>query len=318
MSNNLLDMFLPLNFPKNKSIFERCNAILGAVMKLIVQIFYLLFYLLFNLGTAAADVEGLVGDVAFQQNLNLVFAAPTTHEPEIIISRKQYVISYNKNRRAPNWVAWLLDSEQIGGSGRANRFTRDSELEKYLSGESPAAKAVTPDDYTDSCFDRGHLAPSADRSDNPTDNETTFVMSNIVPQTPYLNRVLWKHLEQYTRKLVQHSGKKAYIIAGPIYDMDYGMIGPKKDIPVPSKNFKIIFILDANQSAQDINQNTPVISAIMPNILGNGKTPFANRAELCKAFFPGKEDTADWKKYQTTLAEVEKISGVNIHFKQSP
>jgi endonuclease G len=266
-----------------------------------------------SFGSAWANVEAVIGPVPLQQNDNLAFALPQSQNSEIMISRDQYLISYNKNRRAPNWVAWKLTSEQLGSVHRSNHFEQDQELEQYLTQNGGGFHAVQPEDYKKSCFDRGHQVPSGDRTDSTTDNGLTFEMSNMIPQTPYLNRVIWEHLENYARSLVSHEGKKLYIIAGPIYDANFGAIGPQKDIPVPSKDFKIIFVLDVNQSASDISADTQHIAVIMPNSLKGGQAPRAY-AENCGG---STEEAAssqndDWKTYQTTLAEIESKAGLSF------
>ncbi len=277
--------------------------------KLFLTGLFLLSFSFQNL--AQAKVETVLG-LPVEQNDNLAMKAPESSLPEIILSRDQYILSYNKERRSPNWVAWKLESEQIGSSGRSNNFTMDMELENYLEQSSAAKHAVDATDYKGSCYDRGHQIPSADRTDTQTNNEPTFLMSNMIPQTAYLNRVIWEHLEQYSRDLVQKQGKKLYIIAGPIYDQDFGKIGPQKDIPVPSKDFKVIFILEANQTAKDITATTPTIAVIMPNILQDGSTPVSNAQGLCKPLSVKTTDRTDWQKYKTTVTEIENVSG--LHF----
>ncbi|MGZ3788576.1 MAG: DNA/RNA non-specific endonuclease [Bacteriovorax sp.] len=259
--------------------------------------------------SAFAKIESILGDIPLDQNPNLSFKIPETSNPEIVISRPQYIISYNKLRRSPNWVAWKLEADQIGSSGRSNKFTMDQDLESYLSQSGDNLHAVTDVEYKGSCYDRGHQVPSADRTDSQENNRTTFYMSNMIPQTPYLNRVIWEHLEQYSRDLVQKQGKKLYIIAGPIYDIDYGSIGPSKDIPVPSKDFKIIFVLNADQGLADINQNTQTISVIMPNTLQDGSSPLDNAKDLCKPLNAAAADRSDWEQYKTSVDEIESISG---------
>lgn len=275
---------------------------------------FLACYLLFN--TAFAKIEAILGDVPLDKNPNVISDISKDNSSEVIISRDQYVISYNRARRSPNWTAWKLEANQLGITGRTNIFMQDPDLQKYLAEHFPNEHAVESTEYQGSCFDRGHQAPSADRTDNVPDNQATFLMTNMIPQTPFLNRVVWEHLEQHTRSLVRH-GKKAYVIAGPIYDQDFGMIGPQHDIPVPSKNFKIIIILDKNKTPQDIDNNTPIISVIMPNNLEDGSAPTV-RSKLCSyqdPITPG--DRNDWEKYKTTLAQVEKLSGISIPILQS-
>ena len=260
-----------------------------------------------------SKVEGVIGGVSVDQNQNLALKLPDTAASEILISREQYLISYNKNRRAPNWVAWKLQADQLGNSGRTNKFQIDTELENYLTTNQESVHAVQATDFKNSCFDRGHQIPSGDRTDTEANNEVTFKMSNMIPQTPYLNRVIWEHLESYTRDLVKKDHKMVYVMAGPIYDLDYGMIGPRRDIPVPSKNFKIIMILEPGQTADDISADTEMIAVIMPNVLKSGQapTPYSTGCDGIKEEVGASAD--DWKQYQTTVTEIENKSGLNLH-----
>lgn len=253
-----------------------------------------------------ARIEVVLGNLTLEENPNLMANVPQNNLPEIILSRPQYVLSYNKFNRVPNWVAWKLSPSNLGSSGRSNSFHKDSELADYLTTTSPSLSAVEQTEYKGSCFDRGHQVPSADRTDLRENNKMTFLMSNMTPQTPYLNRVIWAHLEQYTRSLVQNEGKTAFIIAGPIYDQDFGAIGPNNDIKIPSKSFKVIFIFDSHQKIFD------TIAVVMPNTLQNGNKPMENKVDLCKPLTSGTNDKNDWEKYKTTLAEVEKLSGLQF------
>jgi endonuclease G len=278
-------------------------------MKNIPVISFILCLLIFS--AAFAKTEIVLGDIPLGKNNNIpgLMLKSADNSDEVIVSRKQYVISYNRKIRAPNWVAWKLDQADIGHIGRSNIFLPDNILENYLSQYSE--HVVQPTDYFGSCYDRGHQAPSADRDDSLENNQATFLMSNMIPQTAYLNRVIWEHLEAYTRDLVVNQNKKVFIIAGPIYDEDFGMIGPDKNIRVPSKNFKIIYVLNAGQSSSEINASTPTISVIMPNLLQSGKKPFEDTQELCKtsthALIPMAKN--DWQQYQTSINEIEKESG---------
>jgi endonuclease G, mitochondrial len=265
---------------------------------------------------ASAKIEAILGSVSLPKNSNIAFKPPTTNESEIIISRTQYVISYNKSRRNPNWVAWKVDSTDLGSVGRTNHFAEDGELDKYLQqsgGTSP--HAVRPSEYSGSCYDRGHQIPSADRSVTIQDNEATFMMSNMLPQTPYLNRVVWMHLEQYTRDLVKRENKVVYVVAGPIYDQDFGKIGPQSDIQVPSKNFKVLVILDKGQTLTNIDDHTETIAVIMPNVLEDGSRPDQNKDALCQGSTASEQRSGrsnDWEQYKTTVSEVQKESGITL------
>lgn len=268
------------------------------------------FLVCVSASSALAKIEAVLGSVSLKSNPNIA-SLPTTNESEIILSRDQYVISYNKNHRSPNWVSWKLEASDLGNSGRTNKFSQDSDLETYLA-KKGQNHAVTPEEYAGSCFDRGHQIPSADRTDNREDNQATFMMSNMIPQTPYLNRVIWEHLENYERTLVR-SGKKLYIVAGPIFDTDFGSIGPNSDILVPSKDFKVIFILDSNQTAADITANTPTIAVVMPNTLEDGSaSPIDTKS--CPSFSsPKSGNMNDWEQYKTSISDVEQLSGISFN-----
>jgi hypothetical protein len=54
-----------------------------------------------------------------------------------------------------------------------------------------------PNDYRNSGYDKGHLCPAADRSASREDMDATFLMTNIAPQAPALNRGPWEKLESY-------------------------------------------------------------------------------------------------------------------------
>ena len=128
--------------------------------RFLLYIFFLQFAVL---NGAFANVETVLGSVPLTQNANLLEQIPGTTSSEIIISRDQHVLSYNKQRRAPNWVAWKLEANQIGHSGRTNNFLQDTDLEHYLTQTSKADHAVTSAEYKGSCFDRGHHETSNSR-----------------------------------------------------------------------------------------------------------------------------------------------------------
>jgi endonuclease G, mitochondrial len=262
-----------------------------------------------------AKIEAVIGNIPLDKNPNILALPQVDKEDEIIISRKQYLISYNKKRRSPNWVAWKLESSDIGNADRTNIFMRDFDLQIYLKEYGNGAKAVTSSEFTGTCFNRGHMVPSKDRSKNEEYNELTFLTSNIIPQTPYLNQVIWDKLEDYSRKLIQE-GKKLFIISGPIYDKDLGFIGPNKDIPIPSKNFKIIFILNNDQNIDDINHKTDNIAVVMPNVLSDGSDP--KESKNCNSMRESSLDNLkrsslhNWEKYQVSISDIQNLSGIKF------
>jgi DNA/RNA endonuclease G (NUC1) len=291
-------------------------------MKRMAHIFLILLIQLTSFATFATEI---IGTVPLSRNEN-IFSMPKEEkntflpeaDSEIIISREQYVLSYNKNRRLLNWAEWKIEESDLGKITRTNKFSVDQELDDHLNKSNQ--HAVVLNDYKGSCFDRGHQVPSADRTSSVENNEMTFVLSNMVPQTHYLNRVIWRNFENYARSLVNKQNKKVYVIAGPIYDEDYGRIGVNHDIPVPSKNFKVLIVMDKNQSINDANANTQVIAVVMPNKLKSGKKPFEDVNELCHDEIQDGSNlpvSNDWRQYQTSVAEVERLSGLTIFHRRN-
>ena len=69
-----------------------------------------------------------------------------------------------------------------------------------------------PGDYTSSGYDRGHLCPSADRTDTETNNDLVFFMSNVLPQASVNNSGVWLQFENYCRSLVESTNNYELLI----------------------------------------------------------------------------------------------------------
>src|SRR3954471_5344037 len=86
-------------------------------------------------------------------NPNVRFGLPSPAKPDprqredYLIERPQYVLSYNAEKRTPNWVSWRLRKGDIGTAARAP-FEPDPDLPRGMA-------KVTPHVYDRSCFDVG-------------------------------------------------------------------------------------------------------------------------------------------------------------------
>lgn len=210
-------------------------------------------------------------------------ASSATSIDNYLMVKPQYVLSYNNKTHTANWVSWQLNKSWIGTADRKNDFKPDDAL-------PAAAYKVRPNDYTGSGYDRGHIAPSADRTRNEADNSSTFLMTNMMPQSPEVNRGVWGDLEEYCRELVEQ-GKELYIVAGPVGRK--GSIGRKEKIAVPARNWKVIVILDRQGlGMQGVDPSTRTIAVMMPN----------------DASVKGK----GWKSFRVSVARVERETGLNF------
>lgn len=161
--------------------------------------------------------------------------SPVASPENFLMEKPQFTLSYNDTTHNPNWVAWHLCHADLGDADRANNFRPDPEL--------PASfYAVRKADYkfTAYGFDRGHLCPSADRTATAQDNSETFLMTNMVPQSPDNNRIVWVALEKFEREMVLQ-GYEAYIFAGPYGRGGSGDRGYFEAIPIdgPGGNGKV-------------------------------------------------------------------------------
>jgi endonuclease G, mitochondrial len=205
--------------------------------------------------------------------------------------KPQYVLSYSRSKGIPNWVSWRLTANNLairGTSKRQNDFRSDPDLPSDWL-------ATTPRDYTGSGFDRGHLTNSEDRSSNPIDNSATFLMTNIIPQSPDNNRGAWVQLENYCRELVR-TGKELYIIAGPQGQGGVGEKGALKKLRpgqlVPANTWKVVLVTDPGRGLNGINKNTRAFAVSIPNIQGIKHN--------------------DWRSYRKTVREIEKNTGYDF------
>lgn len=212
-----------------------------------------------------------------------------TDADNYLIVKPQYALSYNEAKGHANWVSWELSTQWLGMTDRADNFRPDPELPTNWT-------EVTPRDYTNSGFDRGHLCPSADRTDGEADNSATFLMTNIVPQAPELNRESWARLEAYCRTLAGQ-GYRLYIVAGVYGTGGEGSKGRKKrlasGVVVPAQCYKVIVAVANNGTVADITAETTVIAADFPNV-------------------SSIVDNKSWSNFITTPAAIEAAAGVTF------
>lgn len=202
-----------------------------------------------------------------------------------LIVRDQYALSYSRARGTPNWVSWHLERGDLGPVDRyEGQFITDGALP---AGWRPA----THDDYTGSGYDRGHLTPSADRTDSAANNEATFILTNILPQAPENNRGPWKALEDETRDLVESEREEAYIVAG-----GWGSRGTLAggSLTIPEATWKVLVFIPegAGDDVARITEDTFTIAIWMPN-----DSSVAGQA---------------WDAFETTIACIEQRTGLDL------
>ena len=184
--------------------------------------------------------------------------ADTNNHDHYLIQRTVETIDYSDNLGEPNWVSWDLTASDLGSSGRSGSFYTDTNLPANFY-------HVSTGDYSGSGFDRSHLCPSADRTDNTDDNKLVFFMSNIMPQAPNNNEGVWGTFEAYCRALAQ-SGNELLIICGP-GGFNGSLIQPSERVFLPGFTWKIVVVVPpgAGTALSRIDATTRVIALKIPN-----------------------------------------------------
>jgi endonuclease G, mitochondrial len=191
-----------------------------------------------------------------------------------------YALSYNNSLGTANWVSWRTRRADLGPAIPRPEFRPDDRL-------PPDFVRVTPQDYSGSGYDRGHLVPSADRFADPYLNQETFLMSNIVPQTRSLNKYPWNRFEAHARGQTRR-GFDVYQIAGV-----YGASGVLKGrVTAPAGCWKVIMLIPAGMPHTAIDERTQIYAVDMPNVDG-----LENRS---------------WEEFRTTIRAIEERTGLDL------
>ncbi|MBC8138687.1 MAG: DNA/RNA non-specific endonuclease [Fibrella sp.] len=224
--------------------------------------------------------------VAFAQHLNMGnpsgAVASTSYPSNYLMNKPQFSLSYHRDRGTPNWVSWQLNSTWLGSQPRLDNFRADTSLPSgwYRVGST---------DYSGSGYDRGHNCPSADRTRNSTDNGSTFLMTNMIPQTPDNNQGPWARLEDYTRSLVSGGTKDAYVIMASRGTR--GTIANGR-VTAPTNIYKVILVVNRGTTASGVTTSARVIAVRIPNTTGIRNS--------------------DWRSYRVSVDTVEAETGYNF------
>ena len=152
--------------------------------------------------------------------------------PNCCIEYLGYTVSYNEYTLMPNWVSYELTAKETDGpySRKGKNFRQDVSLN---------LRQADSDDYRNSGWSRGHMAPAGDFKWSSTAMEETFFFTNCCPQNQVLNAGQWNTLEQKVRDWANRYGSLT-VYTGPIVlDNAYGTIGYNK-VVVPDAFFKAI------------------------------------------------------------------------------
>jgi endonuclease G len=256
---------------------------------------------LFENYTWSFTVVGAGAPAPYPPSVHLTMGNPSNATPSVtdtnnyLMVKPTYALSYNRDKGIPNWVGWHLDQSWSGTLARVDTFRADPAV-------PPDWYRVQSTDYSGSGFDRGHMTPNADR-DNQNRipiNQETYLMSNMVPQSPDNNQGPWAEFENYLREqLTLNGGQEMYIVSGPLGVGGSGSNGGTTNtiadghVTVPAYTWKAVLILptgDDDVSRASCSSRT--IAILMPNTQGIRSDP--------------------WENYLTTVDAIEGLTGYDF------
>lgn len=228
-------------------------------------------------------------------NDNMYFGNPSNAAPiadsanNYLMRKTYYAESYSRDQGKPNWVSWHLWANDLGTTPRQDNFRPDTSL--------PVGwYRVSDNSYNSSGFDRGHNCPSADRTVTVAANSSTFLMTNMIPQAPNHNQIVWARLEDSLRRLVSQ-GFEVYIImgsygAGGTGDNGFAVTIDAGRVTVPASIWKVAVVLpNGNNDSSRINADTRVIAVDIPN---------------------NNSVNNNWKSYRVSVDAIEAATGYNL------
>ncbi|SFX73700.1 DNA/RNA non-specific endonuclease [Marinospirillum alkaliphilum] len=127
-----------------------------------------------------------------------------------VLRNPGFMVGYSEFRMNPLWVTYRLEPVEPGPSDpRPQRFQEDRRT----------FTRVNHDEYTGSGYDRGHLAPNhaMSRVHGREAQLRSFLMTNISPQTPELNRRVWQRIEATALDHFAPIKGEVWVITGPVF-----------------------------------------------------------------------------------------------------
>jgi hypothetical protein len=137
------------------------------------------------------------------------------------------------------------------------------------------------------------MTASEDRTSTDAENAATFILTNVLPQSPQNNRGPWARLESTSRNLAQ-AGNELYIISGPIGSLGTLASGTLR---IPAATWKAVLVLpEGNDDLSRITTATRVIAIQIAN---------------------DKNDTSvkqsdPWEQYRTSIDAIEAQTGDDL------
>lgn len=169
----------------------------------------------------------------------------------------EFAVLHSGETKTPIYVAQRLNAQALEDGRdlkRSNRFYPEARL--------PSAERSELQDYKDSGWSRGHMAPAGDMS-TPEGKAQSFSLANVVPQDASHNSGAWSKIEQDTRRYVRRAKGDVFILTGPLFDGSTERIGAN-GVLVPTGIFKMVNDPSAGKCWVHVHRNSFEQKVIAP------------------------------------------------------
>lgn len=172
-----------------------------------------------------------------------------------VLRNDGFLVGWSDLRANPLWVTYRLTHVDT-----SRHLPRPSGFQRDWRSLWP----VESSDYTNSGYDRGHMAPNYAIAQvyGRAAQLDTFKMTNVSPQRPDLNRKVWQRLEEVViDRFVPRFGT-VWVVTGPVFDNEIRRM--RSLIEIPDAFFKIIVVPSPQPKAlafivpQNVTGNEPL------------------------------------------------------------
>ncbi len=219
-----------------------------------------------------------------------------------VFRNEGFMVGYSELRGNPLWVTYLLSPPPVNAPHwpRPSRFSMDWR----------SLTRIDHEDFSNSGYDRGHLAPNHAISVlyGRSAQFQTFLMTNISPQRPDLNRKVWERLEEVELDRLASRFGKLWVITGPVFDWKMERLSSAFRVEIPDSFYKIYAIPNNDSSKirllaflipQSVRGNEPLIQYLTTVDQVEVKTGldfFADLDDSIEAKLEaGQQDIREWQ-----------------------
>ncbi|SEF71814.1 DNA/RNA non-specific endonuclease [Oceanospirillum linum] len=196
-----------------------------------------------------------------------------------VLRNDGFMVGYSDLRMNPLWATYWL--QELTAEQKRQSYKRPGQF----SEDWRTVWRVSHRDYTRSGYDRGHLAPNyaISRLYGKQAQTETFLMTNIVPQKPNLNRKVWQRLEEAAVDHFTGQFARIAVITGPVFDQETERLDSW--VEVPDAFYKIFVGLNRKGEAESM------LAFLMPQNV-RGSEPLT--------------------KFVVSVDQVEEVTGLNF------